>query len=229
VELKSAGLTEEVRMQHSSNWIDVSVPLRSGMVHWPGDPEPSFERISDIATGAEVNVTLCRMTAHTGTHMDAPCHFLPGEADGIDQFPLETGVGPAKVIEVRHTADKVTAEELVGKGIARGDRILLKTRNSSQRWFDSDFNRGFVGLDHSAAEILADSGVQLIGVDYLSVGVFQGDGAATHRTLLKAGVWIVEGLFLAGIRSGEYDVICLPLRLLGADGSPARVLIRSRG
>src|SRR4051812_10948224 len=121
-------------MQGGNDWMDISVPLRSGMVHWPGDPEPSFERISNMATGAEANVTLCRMTAHTGTHMDAPCHFLPGNAAGIDQFPLTAGVGPAKVIEIAQEADKVRAEELAGKGIERGDRILLKTRNSSRRW-----------------------------------------------------------------------------------------------
>src|SRR3954447_19710947 len=130
-------------MQNGGNWIDISVPMRSEMIHWPGDPAPSFERISDIQNGAEGNVTLCRMTAHTGTHMDAPCHFLPGNAAGIDQFPLTAGVGPAKVIEIAQEADRVTAEELAGKEIGRGDRILLKTRNSSRRWFNSDFDTKF--------------------------------------------------------------------------------------
>src|SRR3954452_7001299 len=117
-------------MQGGNDWMDISVPLRSGMVHWPGDPEPSFERISNMATGAEANVTLCRMTAHTGTHMDAPCHFLPGSVPGIDAFPLHVGVGPAKVIQISPEAGKVTGGDLQGKGIGRGDRILLKTRNS---------------------------------------------------------------------------------------------------
>ena len=205
-------------------WIDVSVPMRSGMVHWPGDPAPSFERISEIRSGADANVTLCRITAHTGTHMDAPCHFLDGAA-GIETFPLEAGVGRARVIEIDATG-AITGEELRQKGIRRGERILLRTTNSWRDWAREEFHRDFVALNASAAEVLAQAGVRLIGVDYLSVGLFEGDGVQTHRTLLNAGIWIVEGLDLSRVKEGDYDLICLPLRIEGADGSPARVILR---
>ncbi len=212
-------------MDDKSDWIDVSVPLHTGMVHWPGDPEPTFERISEIEQGAEVDVTLCRMTAHTGTHMDAPCHFLRGKC-GIDQFPLEVGIGVARVISVPAESRVIGRAELEGKGIRRGERILMKTRNSSKRWDNLDFQPDFVAINRSGAEFLAETGVVLIGVDYLSVGLFAGDGAETHKILLEAGIWIVEGLNLMAVTDGDYELVCLPLRIEGADGSPARVVLR---
>ncbi|MBV8820659.1 MAG: cyclase family protein [Acidobacteriaceae bacterium] len=214
-------------MTAAGRWMDVSVPLSTGLVHWPGDPEPTFSRISDMEHGAEANVTLCRMTAHTGTHMDAPCHFIPGQT-GIDQFPIETGIGAARVIEIATGARVVSDKEFRDNGIGPGERILLKTRNSGTRWWEHDFDTGFAAIDASGAQFLATAGVKLIGVDYLSVGFFQRDGAETHRTLLSAGIWILEGLDLTNIDPGEYDMVCLPLRIVGADGSPARVVLRRR-
>jgi arylformamidase len=208
------------------NWIDVSVPLSSGMAHWPGDPEPSFERISEISQGAAANVTMCRMTAHTGTHMDAPCHFLDGEG-GIDRFPLALAVGPARVIEIPG-APVVGRAQLESKNIQPGERVLFKTRNSNRRWDNQDFDTGFVAFDASGARFLADRRVSLVGVDYLSIGLFQGDGVETHQILLKSGIWILEGLNLAAAPEGEYELICLPLRIAGCDGSPARAILRKK-
>jgi arylformamidase len=212
--------------QNHGNWIDISVPLASGMAHWPGDPEPSFERISEIAQGAAANVTMCRMTAHTGTHMDAPCHFLDGQ-DGIDRFPLSLAVGPARVIAVPGAAI-VGRAQLESKNIQPGERLLFKTRNSGRRWDDQDFETGFVALDASGARFLVERGVSLVGVDYLSVGLFQGDGVETHHVLLGGGVWILEGLNLAAAPEGEYELVCLPLRIAGCDGSPARAILRPK-
>jgi arylformamidase len=212
-------------MSKQNHWIDVSVPLHTGMVHWPGDPEPSFERIAEMEQGANANVTFCRMSAHTGTHMDAPCHFLDRKT-GIDQFPLEIGIGPARVISMRPDGQVITGEELRNKRIQPGERVLFKTRNSLQRWENRDFQTDYVGLDSSAGEFLAEVGIALVGVDYLSVGVFEGDGAQTHRLLLKAGIWILEGLNLFDIEEGYYEFICLPLPIAGSDGSPARVALR---
>lgn len=209
-----------------TSWIDVSVPLHTGLAHWPGDPEPTFERISEIEGGADANVTLCRMTAHTGTHMDAPYHFLANGV-GIDRFPLEVAVGQARVIGIPPDRRVVTRAELEPHGIARGERILLRTRNSQAAWHHLDFQPGFVGINASGAQYLVDQGVSLIGVDYLSVGMFQGDGKETHQILLSAGVWIVEGLNLREVNDGLYDLICLPLRIQGADGSPARVILKA--
>jgi arylformamidase len=213
-----------VREAADRGWIDVSVPLTSGMAHWPGDPVPIFKQISEIARGADANVTLSRMTAHTGTHMDAPRHFLAG-GSGIDQFPLEVGVGRARVIGCGD-ARAIGRAEIEGRRIQKGERILFKTRNSGARWDNREFQRDFVGLDATAAKFLAEAGVALVGIDYLSIGRFEADGVETHKTLLGAGIWIVEGLNLAGVAEGEYDMVCLPLRIEGCDGSPARVALR---
>lgn len=212
-------------MLNKYKWIDVSVPLRTGMVHWPGDPEPNFGLISEIDQGAEANVTFCRMSAHTGTHMDAPNHFLAGRA-GIDTFPLEAGIGPARVIAISPESDVVSRDDLLNRGIQTGDRVLLKTRNSNKPWHHLDFQANFVGLDSSAARFLAEAAVTLVGIDYLSVGVFKGDGRETHEILLQAGIWILEGLNLSGASEGLCELICLPLRIEGSDGSPARVVLR---
>lgn len=195
------------------------------MVHWPGDPEPTFERISEIQRGAEANVTLCRMTAHTGTHMDAPNHFLPG-GSGIDEFPLEIGIGRARVITIPPEVRAISDSSLQSKGIRRGERLLFKTRNSNVRWDDRDFQPDYTALDDSAAAFLSQAGVVLVGVDYLSIGLHNADGPATHKTLLGAGIWILEGLNLASVSDGEYNMVCLPLRIRGCDGSPARVALR---
>lgn len=208
-----------------NTWIDISVPLNTGMVHWPGDPEPNFGRISEIEAGAVANVTFCRMSAHTGTHMDAPLHFLAG-AESIDTFPLTVAIGPARVVALPEDCKVIGRRELEGKGIERGERLLLKTRNSSKRWDNLEFERDYVALDASAAQFLVSAGVVLVGVDYLSVGVFEGDGPETHKVLLGAGVWVVEGLNLSRVEEGRYDLVCLPLPIAGSDGSPARVVIR---
>lgn len=208
----------------SNNWIDISVPLTSGMVSWPGEPAPSFELISAIQNGDNANVTMCRMVAHTGTHMDAPHHFLE-DGKGIDSFPLEFGIGRARVIEVPRR-DIVTNKELEGKGIQTGDRVLIKTRNSQLRWPTLDFQESYAGINSSAAQFFVDAGVVLVGVDYLSVGTYHGDNPETHKTLLSGGVWILEGLALGAVSEGVYDMICLPLRIAGCDGSPVRAVLR---
>lgn len=215
-------------MREEQAWVDISVPLHTGMVHWPGDPEPNFGRISEIEAGAEANVTFCRLSAHTGTHMDAPCHFLPG-ASGIEAFPPRVGIGPARVIVMPPECPVIGRRELEGKGIERGERVLLKTRNSNKRWDNVEFEHDYVAINASGADFLVNSGVQLVGVDYLSVGMFEGDGPETHRKLLGAGVWIVEGLNLSRVEEGGYELVCLPLPIAGADGSPARVVIRRAG
>ena len=212
---------------YDHTWIDISVPLRTGLVHWPGDPEPIFERISEIDQGSEANVTLCRMTAHTGTHLDAPCHFIKGAA-GIDQFPLEVGIGPARVVTVPQSCNAIGPAEIAAVKIQPSERILFKTRNSNALWPQQDFKTDFVALNASGARRLVECGASLVGVDYLSVGLFEGDGPETHRTLMSGGTWILEGLDLTGVDDGDYEMVCLPLRIAGADGSPVRAALRMR-
>lgn len=208
----------------AEGWIDVSVPLRSGMVHWPGDPPASITRALDMDHGAACNVSQLSLGAHTGTHMDAPVHFFPHGA-GIDTMPLDATIGPARVLPITDPT-AITVAELRQHQIARGERILFKTRNSARSWVNEPFIEDFVYIAHESAQYLAQAGVRTIGVDYLSVGGYHIDGPETHHALLGAGIWIIEGLDLSAISPGSYDLICLPLRILGADGSPARAVLR---
>lgn len=205
-------------------WIDVSVPVRSGMVHWPSDPEVRLERTTSIAEGAEANLTRLDMSAHTGTHMDAPLHFFEDDP-GIETFPLDIALGPARVIGIEG-GEPIDRGQLEGLDIQGGERILFRTQNSDRAWWDRDFDPSYVHVSVEAAELLGEVAVSLIGVDYLSVGGYESDGAETHRALLGAGVWVVEGLDLSQVEPGDYDLICLPVKLVGSDGAPARVLLR---
>jgi arylformamidase len=206
-------------------WIDVSVPVRPGMVHWPGDPEVKLERAMSIARGEEANVTRIDMSAHTGTHMDAPLHYFD-EDPGIEALPLDIAMGPARVVRIEgeEPIDRGHVEEL---DLRSGERIVFRTTNSDRPWWDRDFDPAFVHVSLEAAELLGEVGVALVGVDYLSVGGYRSDGAETHRALLGAGVWVVEGLDLSPVEPGEYELICLPVKLVGSDGAPARVLLRA--
>jgi arylformamidase len=208
-------------------WIDVSVPLRSGMVHWPGDPAVSIELVAAMARGDDADVTAIDMGAHTGTHMDAPSHFVAGGAS-LDDLDPDVVFGPARVIAIADPT-AVTAAELEHHDIQRGERLLFRTSNSERCWSTDDFVEDFVYVSEEAAALLAAQEVRLVGIDYLSVGGFHVDGAAIHRRLLGAGVWIIEGLDLRGVTPGRYELICLPLRLAGAEGGPARVMLRPVG
>ena len=205
-------------------WIDVSVPVRPGMVHWPDDGPVTFERRSSIAKGDEANVTRLDMSAHTGTHMDAPLHFFD-EDPGMEAFPLDIAMGRARVIAIQGE-EPIDRGQLEDLEIESGERVLFRTVNSDRAWWQRDFDPGYVYVSVEAAELLGEIGVALVGVDYLSVGGRGGDGGEVHRALLGAGVWVVEGLDLSIVEAGEYELICLPVKLVDSDGSPARVLLR---
>ena len=210
-------------MEHS--WIDVSVPIRPGMPQWPGDQPLKVTSTADVERGDEYSASRATLGWHTGTHMDAPGHFVRGGAR-IDRFPPDTGVGPARVIGIRNRR-LVTAAELRGHGIRRGERVLFRTRNSAL-WRSGGFQRDFVSISEDAALLLADRGVRLVGIDYLSIDPFESQAKPAHHLLLGAGIWVVEGLNLSSARPGRYDLICLPLRIEGGDGSPVRALLRRR-
>lgn len=207
------------------DWIDVSLPLATDMIHWPGDPAPSFERISDMDQGSDANVTMCRMSAHTGTHMDAPCHFVAAAA-GMETFPLSLGIGRARLVTVPPETAAIGRAEVERFRPQRGERLLFRTRNSQRDWGCDDFRQDYVAFDSSGARALVDAGVALVGIDYLSIGLFASDGIETHRVLLGAGVWVVEGLNLRDVEPGAYEMVCMPLRILGSDGAPSRVALR---
>jgi arylformamidase len=205
-------------------WIDVSVPIRDAMVHWPSDPPVSIKRVSDIEKGDTANLSVISMGAHSGTHVDAPIHFVKA-GKGVDNIPLDTVVGRARVIEIRDP-ESIKPEELVGHRIRSGERILFKTENSSHVWQKSDFVENFVFISDAAADLLVDRGIRLVGIDYLSVGSYKHGGSYVHKTLLSGGIWIIEGLNLSNVMPGKYDLICLPLRIVAGDGAPARVILK---
>jgi arylformamidase len=208
----------------NQGWIDVSVPLRSGMVHWPDNPPVQIERMLDMERGDVANVSKLSMGSHTATHMDAPLHFIR-TGKGLDEMPLTATVGRARVIEIRDP-ESVKPEDLSPHGIRRDERILLKTRNSARCWQTDAFIEDFVYISQEAARYLADCGIQTVGIDYLSVGGFWRDGVETHQALLEAGIWIIEGLNLSEVEPGEYELVCLPLKVEEGDGAPARAILR---
>jgi len=206
-------------------WIDVSVPLTNGMAYWPGDPKVEIKRIHDMKDGDEENLTHISMCAHSGTHIDAPCHFRKS-AKTIDKMPLTAGVGKARVIEIMEK-EFITVEEIRPYRIRKGERILFKTKNSRSRWDNKPFMKKFVHLSTEAATFLAEKEVQTIGIDYLSIGGYEGNVMEVHNIILKAGIWVIEGLNLSKITPGNYELICLPIKISGADGAPSRALLRA--
>lgn len=206
-------------------WIDISVPIRPGMVHYPGDPGVSLHHEKHLDRGDVATVSNLALGVHTGTHVDAPVHFIQGTA-GIDELALDNMIGPARVIDVPDV-EVITAQTLAPAEIARGERILLRTRNTPHVWTSDTFFENYAHLDTSAARLLADRRVRMIAIDYLSVGRGD-DGPEVHRILLSAGVVIVEGIDLSHVTAGRYDVVCMPIKILGGDGAPARVAVRRR-
>jgi arylformamidase len=211
----------------AGGWIDISAPLHTGMAHWPDNPPVRIERMMSMDRGDAANVSAISMGSHTGTHMDAPIHFVKG-GEGIDMLPLDATIGPARVIAIAD-AVAITRAELEPHNIQRGERILFKTRNSNRVWNTNDFVEDFVYISAEAAQYLAERGVRTVGVDYLSVGGYSKDGPETHHALLGAGIWIIEGLTLAAIEPGNYELVCLPLKIVGGDGAPARAIVRAVG
>lgn len=206
-------------------WIDISVPLHDGMVHWPDNPPVKVERMLDLDAGDACNVSKMSLGVHTGTHVDAPRHFLR-EGVGVHLAPVSALIGPARIIEIADTY-AIRPDELRRHDLQAGERVLFKTLNSARCWHTDDFVEDFVYISQAAARYLASVRVQTVGVDYLSVGGYTRDGPETHHALLSAGIWIIEGLNLEGVRAGTYELICLPLKIADSDGAPARAVLRA--
>ncbi|MDA8174705.1 MAG: cyclase family protein [Nitrospiraceae bacterium] len=213
--------------------IDISIPIKPGMPLWSGDPQVEIEKLYGLAKGDEATVSRISMGVHTGTHVDAPLHYL-ADGPGIGEMPPGALTGPARVIEILGGANKeIQKEELERHGIKQGERILLKTTNSAlwhQPSKEQDFSKEFyIHLGAKAARFLAQRKILAIGIDYLSIGGCTGDsGAQVHRILLEAGIWIIEGLDLSLATPGNYELICLPLKLQGLEAAPARALLRPK-
>jgi arylformamidase len=204
--------------------IDVSVPLDPQTPVYPGNTPFSLEPIKRIAKGDSSNVSTLQMSAHAGTHVDAPRHFFD-RAPSAEALPLEMLIGRTRVIEIA-TRAAIKAEDFAGVDLSEDIRLLIKTHNS-QLWSSPEFHKEYIGVGESAAKLLVDRGIKVVGVDYLSVEAFKAAGAPAHHILLGGGVIVIEGLNLRDVEPGIYDMLCLPLRVVGSDGAPARVVLRT--
>jgi len=203
---------------------DITLPISPQMPVWPGDPAVQIERVSKIEKGDNANVSHLSLSVHTGTHVDAPFHFL-SYGVVLDQVPLDLFVGSAYVAEFPDV-DLITSKDFEGAGIPNDvERLLLKTRNS-EKWASgvTQFQVDFTAISPDAAQYLVDQGIKLIGIDYLSIAPYK-QSRPTHEILLEAGVAILEGVDLSEVPEGKYTLYCLPLKLEGVDGAPARAIL----
>lgn len=204
---------------------DITVPVHEGMAVWPGDPQPERHPVLSMDAGDSCNVSAFVLGAHTGTHVDAPLHFLSG-GGSVDGIELDVLVGPAQVVEVPGDGHVTEADLDAADICPETERVLLRTSNSRRRLLRSDaFDRGFQAIEESGARWLVAHGVRLIGVDYLSVEPFDMEGAQVHNMLLQAGMVILEGCDLSDMVAGDYVLVCAPMRWLGAEGAPARAFL----
>ncbi|HEX8774733.1 MAG TPA: cyclase family protein [Pyrinomonadaceae bacterium] len=209
---------------------DVSVPISQSTPTYPGDPVVEIEQWSAIKHGDAANVSMLHLGAHTGTHVDAPVHFIEGAA-GVSSMPLDVLMGEARVLEFSDDVRAIEADHIASHNLQGVKRLLFKTRNSAF-WANTaeGFRTDFTYLTPGAARALVERGVRLVGMDYLSVEQFRSERHETHVTLLSNNVVIVEGLDLREVAAGDYELICLPLRITGGagDGAPVRAVLRSR-
>ena len=202
--------------------IDISVPLAAGLPTWPGDPCLSLEPVLQLENGDGARVSRITLGDHSGTHLDTPAHMLVNGAT-LDSIPLSLLMGRALVADLRGCAE-IGLRELEGLPLAGEERLLLRTDNSAL-WTNPQFCPDFIALNTEGAEYLLRKGIRLVGIDYLSIESFNGDGSV-HRTLLGNGVVILEGLDLSQVPAGAYELLCLPLRISGGAGAPARAVLR---
>ncbi len=203
---------------------DISLPISKSLATWPTHPPIRISQPRHLEKGDHATVSEIRMSAHTGTHIDAPNHFLP-KGSGIDSLDLNLLVGVTLVVDATH-AEQISASELAGMQIPDNtERVLFRTRNS-ERWHRNreEFFEDYVGITYSGAEWLIKHGILLVGIDSLSVATID-QNVPTHKALLGAGITIVEGLYLKGISPGMYNLVCLPIKLMGLDGAPARAIL----
>ena len=209
-----------------SGWIDISWPLYTGMRYWPENKPPKIEFFELRSRGGHTDCIGLDIISHTGTHIDAPLHFIPDGAT-IDTMPLDALIGPARVIESKD-AESIKAEELVPYDFQPGERVLFKTQNSLKCYKTDDFIKDYIYISPEAAHFLVDKKISVVGIDYIAVGsrLYRDKNVETHMTFFKNGVWILEAINLSGVKPGPYELICLPLRVRNGDAAPARAIIK---
>ncbi len=203
---------------------DISMPVRNGGLVYPGNPAIRIEQEQAIARGAGANVSSLYLGSHTATHVDAPKHFIDSGA-GVDQLSLEILMGRAMLFRFDDSVMQITRADLEGRNLQGHTRVLFATRNSRLQTESPEFVRDYTYVAPDAAEYIVNLGILLVGVDYLSVEQFRSGHHRTHHTLLVNSVIIVGGLQLSKPPEGEYDLVCLPIRIDGCDGAPARAVL----
>jgi arylformamidase len=213
----------------SGGWIDVTATLDALTTPvYEGDAPMSFEFLKDMRKGDGFTLSKFSLGAHSGTHIDAPMHFVRDGAS-IDRVPLEPLIGPARVIDIPDSVQSIDAAELNRHKWRDAERVIFRTRSSARGWMRSaTFHRDFAYVAPDAAQLMADAGVQLVGIDYISAEKFGASAPLTHRFLLGKGIPIVEGLSLEKVAAGHYDLIVLPMKVAGHEGAPARAVMRKR-
>ncbi len=211
------------------DWIDITfpMPVDRPFPYFPKDPQPpKVERIFDVDRGDRATMSQININSHNGTHIDSPLHFMRG-GSSIDQMPLDAGIGPARVLEIKDK-ESLKVKELETYKIKPGERLLFKSRNSGYAYKSDKFVEDYVYMTNEAAHYLAGIRPRLIGWDYITIGnsLDQGNISETHETLLKAGVYILEMIDLAGVKPGDYELLCLTLRMERGDAGPCRAIIR---
>lgn len=222
----------------TSKWIDISLPLRHHMLTFPDAPAPQVIRLRDANKGDNTTTSDLHFVTHTGTHIDAPLHFIRN-GNTIDKMPLETAIGPARVIEIKDTKS-IQIEELAAYNIQKGERILFKTLNSSTVYNSDNFSFQYVHIVPEAAKYLVERGVRLVGFDYIVPAVWETEKDypskseyvarsgihQIHRIFLGNNVYILEGINLSGVKPGQYELIALPIRLEDGDAGLTRAILR---
>jgi arylformamidase len=210
-------------------WIDATATLDSATTPvYQGDAPMSFQFLRDMRRGDPLTLSVFSLGAHSGTHVDAPMHFVAGGAP-VDQLALDALVGPARIIQIADSVQAIDAAELNRHPWTGAERVLFRTRSTERGWMSSAvFHRDFAYIAPDAAQLLADAGVKLIGVDYISAEQFGAPAPLTHRILLGRGTPIVEGLDLSDAPAGDYDLVVLPMKVRGHEGAPARAILRKR-
>ena len=213
----------------TGEWIDVTATLDPATTPiYAGDAPMKFDFIKDMRRGDPLTLSAYSLGAHSGTHVDAPMHFVRDGAS-IERLPLEPFIGPARVIDIPDSVQAITAAELARHQWKGAERVLFRTRSSVRGWMSSStFHRDFAYIAPDAAQLLADAGVKLVGVDYISAEQFGAPAPLTHRILLGRGIPIVEGLSLGNVSPGDYDAVILPIKVAGHEGAPARAILRAR-
>ena len=220
---------QRTRELSAQGWVDVSATLDPARTPvYEGDAPLKFDFLKDMRKGDILTLSVYSLGAHSGTHIDAPMHFVATGAP-IDQVALDPLIGAARVIDIADSVRAIDAAELNRHDWRSAQRVLFRTRSTLRGWMDSpEFHKDFAYIAPDAAQLLADAGVLLVGVDYVSAEQFGAPAPLTHQILLGRGIPIVEGLDLRPVQAGDYDLIVLPLKVRGHEGAPARAIVRKR-